>query len=433
MTPSFSSHLVNDVFGDPGLFVEVRWSKRAFLFDLGDNHALGPTRLLGANDIFISHTHMDHFIGFDALLRVALGRGKTLRLYGPPGLIDNVQGKLHGYTWNLVDGYPLTIVVCEFHSASIRHTIFRATDGFCRHDEPEQPATPRGERRPFTVLEDPMFTVQAVALNHRIPLLCLRPPGAISSTSTNSDSTKPGAARRLLAQGSEAVFVGGTAGRFPIHGHLVLNTIGRTVNSYRRFRDRFATTASRRSPMSSTPADPENEARIVELARDSDIFYCEAPYLDSDADKARERYHLTAKQAGTMARKAGARELIVFHFSPRYTGQGNGWNGKRWKHSGHPNQPRRDRDLRNGVDQGGPCMGEWVKYASYFLPRWNDRQRVDLSGLAGRSFLAAFASTFPAMTGAPFVLIYLNGGSEHLVTCARSRRWFVPGWSTSAA
>ena len=111
MTPSFSSYLVNDVFGDPGVYVEVRWSKRALLFDLGHNEALGPTRLLRANDIFISHTHMDHFIGFDALLRVALGRGKTLRLYGPAGLIANVQGKLSGYTWNLVDGYPLAIQV----------------------------------------------------------------------------------------------------------------------------------------------------------------------------------------------------------------------------------------------------------------------------------------------------------------------------------
>ncbi|HEX2055810.1 MAG TPA: hypothetical protein VHF07_04915, partial [Nitrospiraceae bacterium] len=61
MTPSFSSYLVNDVFGDPGVYVEVRWSKRALLFDLGHNEALGPTRLLRANDIFISHTHMDHF------------------------------------------------------------------------------------------------------------------------------------------------------------------------------------------------------------------------------------------------------------------------------------------------------------------------------------------------------------------------------------
>src|SRR5574337_389713 len=99
MNPSFSSYLVNDVFGDPGVYIEVRWSKRALLFDLGQNDTLGPTRLLRANDIFISHTHMDHFIGFDAVLRVALGRGKTLRLFGPPGLINNVQGKLRGYTW----------------------------------------------------------------------------------------------------------------------------------------------------------------------------------------------------------------------------------------------------------------------------------------------------------------------------------------------
>ena len=41
MNPSFSSFLVNDVFGDPGVYVEVRWSKRALLFDLGHNDGLG--------------------------------------------------------------------------------------------------------------------------------------------------------------------------------------------------------------------------------------------------------------------------------------------------------------------------------------------------------------------------------------------------------
>ena len=79
MNPSFSSYLVNDVFGDPGVYVEVRWSKRALLFDLGHNDSLGPRKLLHANDIFISHTHMDHFIGFDAVLRVALGRHSPSR------------------------------------------------------------------------------------------------------------------------------------------------------------------------------------------------------------------------------------------------------------------------------------------------------------------------------------------------------------------
>src|SRR6476661_9899888 len=134
MNPSFSSYLINDVFGDPGVYVDIRWSKRALLFDLGHNGGLGPTRLLRAGEIFVSHTHMDHFIGFDTVLRVALGRGKTLTLFGPPGLIDNVQGKLRGYTWNLVDGYPLMIEVREFDRQEVRQVTFHAANGFLPSD-----------------------------------------------------------------------------------------------------------------------------------------------------------------------------------------------------------------------------------------------------------------------------------------------------------
>jgi ribonuclease Z len=169
MNPSFSSYLVNDVFGDPGVYVEIRWSKRALLFDLGHNDGLGPTRLLRANEIFVSHTHMDHFIGFDAVLRVALGRGKTLRLFGPPGLIDNVKGKLRGYTWNLVDGYPLTIEVQEFHQQETRQVYFHASNGFWASEQSVRLLASKFQSHHFTVLEDPMFTVNAVALNHRIP------------------------------------------------------------------------------------------------------------------------------------------------------------------------------------------------------------------------------------------------------------------------
>lgn len=68
--------------------------------------------------------------------------------------------------------------------------------------------------------------------------------------------------------------------------------------------------------------DEEKENKIVALAPDADVFYCESPYLDCDAEKAHDRYHLTERQAGYMARKAQVRDLVVFHFSPRYTGQG---------------------------------------------------------------------------------------------------------------
>jgi ribonuclease Z len=66
---------------------------------------------------------------------------------------------------------------------------------------------------------------------------------------------------------------------------------------------------------------PSNAARIVRLARGADVFFCESPFLEADIDQASKRYHLTAGQAGALARAAGARRLQVFHFSPRYEGR----------------------------------------------------------------------------------------------------------------
>lgn len=57
----------------------------------------------------------------------------------------------------------------------------------------------------------------------------------------------------------------------------------------------------------------------VELARGVDMLVCESTYLAEDADKARENGHMTAAEAATIAREAGARLLVLTHFSQRYT------------------------------------------------------------------------------------------------------------------
>ena len=325
MNPSFSSYLVNDVFGDPGVYVEVRWSKRALLFDLGQNDALGPTRLLRANDIFISHTHMDHFIGFDQVLRIALGRGKTLRLYGPPGLIANIQGKLKGYTWNLVDGYPLTITAQEFHPDEIRGATFLATDGFELHEEQARPAPAGSASAPFLILEDPMFTVSAVALNHCVPSFAYTLQEQFHINVNKQRLHEAGLPVGFWLKELKQYLWQEKPDNFRFTATLYFEH----RKEEREFvlgevKERFLTITRGQKLTYVVDAryDEENEAKVVELARGADIFYCEAPYLDQDKEKARERYHLTARQAGVMAKKAGVRDLVVFHFSPRYTGMG---------------------------------------------------------------------------------------------------------------
>jgi len=74
-------------------------------------------------------------------------------------------------------------------------------------------------------------------------------------------------------------------------------------------------------------------------------------------------------------------------------------------------------------------MNELGKYALYFLLGGTIVSISTYLGSQGRSFLAAFASTFPAITGATFVLIYLNGGNDAIVSYAKNLLWFVPPWT----
>jgi hypothetical protein len=73
-------------------------------------------------------------------------------------------------------------------------------------------------------------------------------------------------------------------------------------------------------------------------------------------------------------------------------------------------------------------VNELFKYTIYFLLGGTIVSLSTYLGSQGRSFLAAFASTFPAITGATFILIYLNGGSDSLVGYAKNLLWFVPPW-----
>jgi len=313
---TFLSRLVNGPFGDPGLHVSLRWQGVALQFDLGRIDRVPAGALLKLTHIFVTHTHIDHFIGFDRILRLFLARSGTLVVVGPPGIIANVRGKLAGYTWNLVDGYPFVLEVHEVGPDAIRTVRLPATAAF----EPEDLGT-----RPFTgVLHDEgAFTVRAAILDHRIPCLGFALTEAahlnVRTDALDEMGVPPG---RWLNDMKDAIRSGRPAdtpitARWRRDGAAHERTF---VLGELRDRLLVLTPGQKLAYVTDTIFSRDNAARVVALADGADVFFCESLFLDQDRDEAAKRYHLTARQAGTLARMAGVKRLQVFHFSPRYDG-----------------------------------------------------------------------------------------------------------------
>ncbi len=168
MTWLVQPSLVKEPFSDPGLFIDFRFGRRAVLFDLGDLTPLAPRQLLRVTHCFVSHTHMDHFAGFDRLLRICLHREAPLYLIGPQGFADRVEHKLRAYTFNLLDEHSVdfNIVVSEFDGVGfVRVCEFRAREAFRRR---EQRSVQLGHS---LLLDDQDFWVKGAVVDHGIPCL----------------------------------------------------------------------------------------------------------------------------------------------------------------------------------------------------------------------------------------------------------------------
>jgi ribonuclease Z len=311
MKTTFRPRLLNGQTGDPALLIGLRWHGRALLFDLGRIDRTPAAALLPIEAVFVSHTHMDHFMGFDQLLRIFLARDATLRLYGPAGLADCVAGKLAGYTWNLTDEYAFAVEVTEIGDGQLRTYRFAARQRFARE--------PVGEPRPFTgvVVSDPVFTVEAAPLDHKIVSM------AYAVRERTHLNVRPDALAALGLQPGPWLNALKHAVRTGVpDATAIAVTPGdrRTVGALREALLTI-TPGQKLAYVVDTLFSPANAAAIVRLAAGADLFFCEAPFLEEDLEQASRRYHLTARQAGALARAAGVRRLQVFHFSPRYEGR----------------------------------------------------------------------------------------------------------------
>ena len=217
-----------------------------------------------------------------------------------------MSGKLQGYIWNICQNLQLTIVVHEILPERILATTLESWRGFEATSVVEYPKSE-------ILLDTGEFSIRYLQLNHKTPSfgysfletdsfnvqkdrlqsLGLEPGHWITTLKAQADD--PGLQDTRLQVGDHV---------YPI-GFLSQTLLVRKKGIKFTYLTDFL-------------FDEHSLADMTRFAWESDILFCEAAFLEQEREKARQTYHLTAKQAGMLARMAHVRYLVLFHISKRY-------------------------------------------------------------------------------------------------------------------
>ncbi len=322
MRPIFDAALVNRPFGEPGVLVDLKFERRAILFDVGDVTCLPTRKLLRVSDVFVSHTHMDHFAGFDHLLRVCLGRDTGVALYGPRRFIEQLEHKLAAYTWNLVENYATDFVITAHEldaGGHMQRARFRSRGRFERESLPQQ-AAPDG-----LLLDGASFRVRTIALEHHaIPSLAFA-----FEEETHINVWKNRLDELGLPTGSWLTELKQQV-RARAPDDTEIRVHWRTRNGAR---DKLISLGELKAQVleflpgqkvcyvTDVADNPRNRQALARFLQGADLVFIEAVFLEEDREHAERKAHLTARAAGEIARAARVRNAVPFHFSPRYLGR----------------------------------------------------------------------------------------------------------------
>ncbi|MGL5683523.1 MAG: ribonuclease Z [Marinifilaceae bacterium] len=248
--------------------------ERYFLIDCGEGtqHQLRKYKIPynKINHIFISHLHGDHFFGLIGFL-------STLSMQGR-------RGDMHIYAdrrlQELFD-FQIKLLKCQMNFPIIYHHL------------------QKGEQ---LIYDDAVLTVTSFPVKHRYDAPCWgflfkekERPRAIRKDMTDAWGV-PLAFMQYLKQGEDYTTP---------DGQLVSNTL-----------------------LTQAPSPPRSYAfitdtlyreRFADYIHGVDLLYHEATYGSESEKLAKATCHSTAAQAAQMAIAAGAKQLIIGHYSARYT------------------------------------------------------------------------------------------------------------------
>lgn len=249
----------------------VRIGNKQFMIDCGEGTQIQLRKyhihFSFINHIFISHLHGDHCFGLIGLISTfgLLGRTAPLHIYADPNLEQLMKPQI------------------EFFCKGMKYPLFFHGIDATKHQ---------------VIYEDNTITVESLPLRHRMPccgfLFREKPKKRHLIGDAVNFYNIPAYMRQTIKDGADYT-----------------TPEGETIPNSRLTKDADRS----RSYAYCSDTAPCNNREALEGV---DLLYHEATFADSEKERAAQTFHSTARQAAQAASDAGAKRLLIGHYSSRY-------------------------------------------------------------------------------------------------------------------
>jgi len=273
-----------------------------YIVDCGEAKSLSVKECMNTNAIFISHTHIDHFVNFDTILRHQIGIQRSVVITGPKGIIDQVQNRIRSYCWNLIDKDAITYEVREiikedsYKSAILRPPMW--------HKEKEKVVTNEA------LFEEKQFIVEYEILDHKTATIAYLFK-AQDKTKIQLDKNRKGG--KWVRELKEAYEVK--------NEEKLLEIEDKTYRSKELFHLIHVERGRKLGVILDHAANEQNHLKIKRKFTGCDEVFIECFYKDEDQEFAEKNYHSYASKSGEIMKICEIENAIPVHFSRKYEEQ----------------------------------------------------------------------------------------------------------------
>ena len=270
-----------------------------YICECGEAKSLSVKECQNTNAIFISHTHIDHFVNFDTILRHQIGIGRKVVVCGPKGIISQVQNRIKSYNWNLIKAGAITYEIREILAEGSIRSVTLSPPFWEQENEKQYQES--------SIFEEKDFYVTYKILNHKTDSIAYAFRGKDKFKMELPKNFKGG---KWVADLKNAYESNNKDAQIiiddkPYTAEDLFYLIKLEVGTKLGF-------------IMDHAAVEENHKKIKQEFLDFDQVFIECFYKDEDKEFAENNYHSYAAMSGKLMKECNVNEATPVHFSRKY-------------------------------------------------------------------------------------------------------------------